>query len=602
MPNSDSEDDDLAEDLEPEEEDDESLEGNLATYLGLLETAGDDDEYQSIMYDKDSTKNENRVKSTVHHFSGENSLSSEYEDDDYDDNESACESHLESIKELDDYDEECYDDDEYDDNNSIETSAKAASSPEADSCSGQSKFPSSSAARRISAGDRTSAMMSEAQSMIQDSLEADDDIDEIPDARESYTHKTGGESKVSPKRNGKLNRILGDQIERLKKIQLLYKESADEKMLKDQRALVGGTSNDVDERENIWDIMCGGGEDHYSDDETFKNALGKTLQKNNDCHEKDRRNSKSNAVDNKYGVLQNNEEDGYYVDVRRGKQEKKKVLSRKSSGVMDSAQLGTGSVSSNKFDVEERHRAKLSDIVAKRKQEDDEAQNVQEKANAKRKKFKDALLEKAMRTRALPGESSDRTFEEIGEIGLRKNIEGLKASSMRSRNPSVLTLYEIEEQKKAEDDRVEQIAAIRRKFKEQHKNILITLMHKHKEEEKKLELRTLAEEEKMRKRKLRGQLILAKRAEALLQQTDPLGTGLGGMEDKDNPPVNSTPSRRGSGIAVGSGLAGVRAHRAQSAGNSAQHRYGIELYGAFWSADVYVYCLCSRGVCDDRVE
>ena len=71
MPNSDSEDDDLAEDLEPEEEDDESLEGNLATYLGLLETAGDDDEYQSIMYDKDSEKNENRVKSTVHHFSGE---------------------------------------------------------------------------------------------------------------------------------------------------------------------------------------------------------------------------------------------------------------------------------------------------------------------------------------------------------------------------------------------------------------------------------------------------------------------------------------------------------------------------------------------------
>jgi hypothetical protein len=584
MPNSDSEDDELAEDLDPEEEDDDdTLEGNLATYLGLLETAGEDDEYQSIMYDKDSTTSQKQAKSTVHHFSGENSLSSEYEDDDYDDNGSACESHLESIKELDDYDEECYDDDEYDDNNSIETSAKATSSPEGDSYSNSSKF-SSSMARRVSGGDRTSAIMSEAQSTIQDSLEAHDEIDEIPRAseREGYTHKTTGESKSSPKINGKLNRILGDQIERLKKIQLLYKESAADKMLKDQRALAGGTSNDVDERENIWDIMCGGGEEQHSDDETFKNAPSKTLKKNVDCHEKDRRQSKSNAAENNYGVLQNNDEDGYYVDVRRGKQEKKKVLSRNSSGVMDSAQGGLSSVPSNKFDVEERHRAKLSDIVAKRKQEDDEAQSLQEKANAKRKKFKDALLEKAMRTRALPEEPSDRTFEEIGEIGLRKNLEGLKASSMRTRNPSVLTLYEIEEQKKAEDDRVEQIAAIRRKFKEQHKNILITLMHKHKEEEKKVELKNLAEEEKMRKRKLRGQHIRAKRAESLLQQADPLGTGVGGMED--NIPVNSTPSlsRRGSGIAVGSGLAGVRAHRAQSAENSAQHRYCVECSRFFY--------------------
>jgi hypothetical protein len=588
MPNSDSEDDELAEDLDPEEEDDDTLEGNLATYLGLLETAGEDDEYQSIMYDKDSTTSQKRAKSTVHHFSGENSFSSEYEDDDYDDNGSACESHLESIKELDDYDDECYDDDDYDDNNSIETSAKATSSPEGDSVSDSSKF-SSSMARRVSAGDRTNAIMSEAQSTIQDSLEADDEIDKIRHAREreSYAHKTAGDSKASPKINGKLNRILGDQIERLKKIQLLYKESAADKMLNDQRALIGEMSNDVDERENIWDIMCGGGEEQYSDEENSKNAAGKAPQKNDSCHEVERRQCKSNAVDNKYGVLQNNDEDGYYVDVRRGKQEKKKALSRNSSGVVDSAQGGSGSVPSNKFDVEERHRAKLSDIVAKRKQEDDEAQSLQEKANAKRKKFKDALLEKAMRTRALPGESSDRTFEEIGEIGLRKNLAGLKASSMRARNPSVLTLHEIEEQKKAEDDRVEQIAAIRRKFKEQHKNILLTLKQKHKEEEKKLELKTLAEEEKTRKRKLRGQHILAKRAESLLQQVDPLGTGLGGMED--NIPVSSTPSlsRRGSGIAVGSGLAGVRAHRAQSAENTAQHRYRVNCSGAHYGLRIY---------------
>ena len=79
-------DDDGGDELE-QEEDDESMELNLATYLGLLENAGEDDEYQSVMFDKDSTSSRKHVKGTIHHFSGDNSLKSEYCDDDNEDSD-----------------------------------------------------------------------------------------------------------------------------------------------------------------------------------------------------------------------------------------------------------------------------------------------------------------------------------------------------------------------------------------------------------------------------------------------------------------------------------------------------------------------------------
>ena len=59
---------------------------------------------------------------------------------------------------------------------------------------------------------------------------------------------------------------------------------------------------------------------------------------------------------------------------------------------------------------------------------------------------------------------------------------------------------------------------IRRKFKEQHKNILISLVHKNREEEKKVEEAALREEEKRRRWKLKADRLAARRAEALLMQ------------------------------------------------------------------------------------
>ena len=108
---SNSGDDDGGEEQE-QEEDDESMELNLATYLGLLENAGEDDEYQSVMFDKDSVSSRVHAKGTIHHFSGENSLKSEYCDDNDDSDVGESEQEL-SGNSRQPYEEDCFDSDDY---------------------------------------------------------------------------------------------------------------------------------------------------------------------------------------------------------------------------------------------------------------------------------------------------------------------------------------------------------------------------------------------------------------------------------------------------------------------------------------------------------
>ena len=185
----------------------------------------------------------------------------------------------------------------------------------------------------------------------------------------------------------------------------------------------------------------------------------------------------------------------------------------------------------NNFDVEERHRAKLTDIVMRRKQEDEEAFLLLERATAKRKKFKAALLERAMKSRNQSlGSSADvidgddaNTVENINipmkKSEIKNDFKGDIRGDVRGiggkKGAPVLKEMETEEQRKMEEERVEQIAVLRRKFKEQHKNILQDLMIKNREEEKKVEDALNIELEKKRKRKLKGESLVARRLETL---------------------------------------------------------------------------------------
>ena len=74
---------------------------------------------------------------------------------------------------------------------------------------------------------------------------------------------------------------------------------------------------------------------------------------------------------------------------------------------------------------------------------------------------------------------------------------------------------------------------IRRKFKEQHKNILISLVHKNREEEKKVEEAALREEEKRRRWKMKADRLAARRAEAMMMQEANDGEGEGEGEKEE---------------------------------------------------------------------
>ena len=108
-------------------------------------------------------------------------------------------------------------------------------------------------------------------------------------------------------------------------------------------------------------------------------------------------------------------------------------------------------------------------MAERRKSQEDDAVKLLEKAQRKRKKFKDALLEKALKSRG---------------VGVEGNVEAIpaggstKASLLQKVNkPPVEDLSEEEQQRKDEEKKV-LVAAIRRKFKDQYKKVLDALMLK----------------------------------------------------------------------------------------------------------------------------
>ena len=381
------------------------------------------------------------------------------------------------------------------------------------------------------------------------------------------------------------------QIERLKKMQLLSKKSAKNKKIKDKSVLRDFLAAGEGEQDDYNGGRCDnpGG---------YGNKLhGKVeMMPNPDWEESD------------YDSNDLNKKDKLHNKSRRGS----KLNSRRSS---------VNHNDNNNFDADERHRTKLAEMAVRKRHEDEEKENIMDKANARRKRFKEALLEKALRSRIITGDSVEHASSsnipgkksEVKALGLigRKGAPILKEME---------TDEQIEEKKKCEEDRLTQISVLRKKFKEQHKIILQGLMNKKKEAEKKVEDELRNEEEKKRKRKIKAELLLVRRTESVTGQplsTLPKEAGSEGrvstgkalnLDKKEgecsdvdcgdgevraaavgSKPKRSTVSvsgstrsgctslptsapanivRRGSfnnGVAVGSGLAGVRAHRSQSA-------------------------------------
>lgn len=204
----------------------------------------------------------------------------------------------------------------------------------------------------------------------------------------------------------------------------------------------------------------------------------------------------------------------------------------------------------------ERHKMMLEMIALKRKEQEDEAIRQVLREEAKRKRFKEALLEKALakradgncrdddnRTPSEPGsgkkESSASDQERDGSAGLVRRLhtrpvdanhspddpprvkaslleptKAFEAQMMPSRRRNEDVVNE-EEKAQREEENYEKVANLRRKFKEQHKQILLNILIKKREaDQKKAEEEKLEAHRAMIKKMKRDERLAQKAAEA----------------------------------------------------------------------------------------
>ena len=386
------------------------------------------------------------------------------------------------------------------------------------------------------------------------------------------------------------------QIERLKKLQLLSKKPVKNKKIKDKSVLRDLPPAGREREEN------------YKNEGKCDNPGGKV----NKLHGKIEMRPNPDWEESDYDSNDANKKEKVHNKSRRGS----KLNSRRNS---------VNNNDNNNFDADERHKMKLAEMALRKKHEDEEKENIMDKANARRKRFKEALLEKALRSRIITADSVEySTSSNVPGADVQREIKSdVKALGLIGKKGAPIlkemeTEEQIEEKKKCEEDRIAQISILRKKFKEQHKVILQGLMNKKKEAERKVEDELRNEEEKKRKRKIKGELLLVRRTESVTGQPlsalakdagneGRVSTGralnshkkegecsdvdcgdgevraaaVGNKSKRSSVSVStrsgctslptSAPTnivRRGSfgnGVAVGSGLAGVRAHRSQSA-------------------------------------
>lgn len=387
-------------------------------------------------------------------------------------------------------------------------------------------------------------------------------VDDVNDSNDSCCDE--------PSTNSSSDEILEDQIEMMEHIRQVSMRSTE---VKDElRKVRKAFKKDVGD-ENIWQVVASSGDE--SDNDRAKIAFRADRNKEHGRSIKTRLKKSPPKLDrNRGGIshrrIENNEEDDYHVELRKDKMSIRGKLSESSTAAPEESL--EVSCTRKKTVFGQRNRAVLTDMASKRRQEEEEAQLAAEKTNMMRKKFKDALLEKAIRSRTQSVDIIDDVIEVVCKPEVRKSISMVKTVGFQNRKSCTQTLAEMEQQEKAEEEKKVQIAAVRRKFKAQHKNILLALMQKHKEE-KKAELVNFEEiAEKKKRRKIRGDKLLARQPVAKSQSMESDGEtkNVRTMRLKEGEVTAGCRGRdrgsgKGSGVAVGSGFASVRAHRAHTA-------------------------------------
>eukprot|EP01041_Mallomonas_annulata_P008133 gene8133-16709_t len=162
------------------------------------------------------------------------------------------------------------------------------------------------------------------------------------------------------------------------------------------------------------------------------------------------------------------------------------------------------------IDADNRNKAYILEMAERRRKEEEEVAKT--------------LLERAAKSR-------------LGEGGGDGFLAPTVAYEVQkvSRKEEAVTPLDLEEARLQEEARTEEIAGIRRKFKERHKRILQLLMEKKKEEEQKVELEEAVEREKKERHRKKLDKLTNKRretvsAEKIVRPTAAAQLGLGPEE------------------------------------------------------------------------
>jgi len=218
----------------------------------------------------------------------------------------------------------------------------------------------------------------------------------------------------------------------------------------------------------------------------------------------------------------------------------------------------------SKKEIEKKHKMLLLAIVQKKQQEEEELLLAVKKAEAKRKKFKEALLEKAMRSKQLKAEEDEEREQMRGmERDAKATEKQTKAippvprkvtvnRPTRIRSVEQAPQEDDEAALKAEEDearaKMEAAVRARKRFVKNQKAILSALQAK-KEEKMQQEFQREQEEERLRELK-------RKRNEKFLKQREQKKSEQEQEEERAAAMVEAT-------VGVGSALSAVRATRSQ---------------------------------------
>ena len=491
-----SDEDDTEDDEDDENEDDgdnEALGGTLATYLGLLKDAEASDEYQIILNNSMCSVGNGKSKLFSADDPKKKHIKKSRIDGLFPDDQHLLELCSEDCRESDDSDhsheEPKYSDilgllvipesnDDHNENKKDESMTWSPAKNKNDDDENEDSVEEAGVAERN---------MSDILNPID--LPEKEDKNIVTTPRKQNVKKETLKSTTTEISNEIQIGDIKQQIERLKKLQLLSKAPSKSKMK---------------EKPVVWDLLASEGEEE------------------NDAHggQHDSPRGYGNKIIGRIEIMPNpdwEELDGAVYD--RNKKEKSNRKSKRGNKI--NSRRNSLNNDNNNFDADERHKAKLAEMASRKKVEDERKENDLEKASARRKRFKEALLEKALRSRVMAGDSVEYSpVKNVPSDDVQKESRSDSKSLglIGKKGAPALKYVETDEQRKSEEDRLIQIAVLRKKFKEQHKIIIRGLVNKKREAEKKIETELKNEEEKKRRWKIKGELLLAKRTESISGQ------------------------------------------------------------------------------------